>query len=188
VNEALHISSGKPQRSGLKATPSLRGEAPWRSCRAFIILRIRLSYAESERVTDGTRTRDLRSHNPSEHIRVRHILSQYVAWVCRKPGPHTAEFPHASRCVLASIAAALLPFPPRIGSRNSPIHKHVTFALRSIGYAAWSSRVCANGSLLGVGNLDPLARSLTLGKSPRKICPNKSGNHPLPPRIVVPLE
>src|SRR5829696_1100321 len=47
---------------------------------------------------------------------------------------------------------------------------------------------CANGSSLGVGNLDPSARSLTLGKSPRKNCPNKSGNHPLPPGIEAPLE
>jgi hypothetical protein len=33
----------------------------------------------NERVTDGTRTRALRSHNPCEHIRVCPSRSQYVA-------------------------------------------------------------------------------------------------------------
>jgi hypothetical protein len=33
--------------------------------------RIRLTYAGIERVTDGTRTRDLRSHNPSGHVLIR---------------------------------------------------------------------------------------------------------------------
>ena len=37
-----------------------------------------LTYAEIKRVTDGTRTRALRSHNPYEHVRVRHIRYWYV--------------------------------------------------------------------------------------------------------------
>jgi hypothetical protein len=36
--------------------------------RYFTIPPIRLIYAESKRVTDGTRTRDLRSHNPTTSV------------------------------------------------------------------------------------------------------------------------
>jgi hypothetical protein len=52
---------------------------------------------------------------------------------------------YVSGCVLTSIAAALLPLPRRLDSGRSSIVRHVTFALRGIGDAAWSSRVCANG-------------------------------------------
>ena len=34
----------------------------------FSLPRIRLTYAEYERVTDGARTRDLRSHNPMLYL------------------------------------------------------------------------------------------------------------------------
>jgi hypothetical protein len=37
-----------------------------------------LTYAKPKWVTDGTRTRVLRSHNPCEHIRVCPNMSRYV--------------------------------------------------------------------------------------------------------------
>src|SRR5829696_1803552 len=66
----------------------------------------------NERVTDGTRTRALRSHNPYEHVRGRPVASPYVAYVCRKPDISRIESPYVSGCVPASIAATLLPFLP----------------------------------------------------------------------------
>ena len=63
-----------------------------------------------ERVTDGTRTRALRSHNPSEHVLVCPTPSPYVVYLSRKPDLHVAGRPDVSGCVIASIAAALLPY------------------------------------------------------------------------------
>src|SRR5829696_8834162 len=93
----------------ISVVSNLCQKAPALAPRHFPLLHFRLIYAEFARVTDGTRTRDLRSHNPYEHVRVRHMLSRYVALVCRKPGLHTAECPCKSGSVLASIAATLLP-------------------------------------------------------------------------------
>ena len=62
-----------------------------------------------KRVTEGDRTRDLRSHNPSAHIRVRADRSQYVAKVSEKVTVRSAGGPVVSGCVLLSIAATLLP-------------------------------------------------------------------------------
>ena len=51
---------------------------------------------QTKRVTDGARTRDLRSHNPSEHIRVRADRSQYVAKVSEKVTVRSAGGPLVS--------------------------------------------------------------------------------------------
>jgi len=61
-------------------------------------------------VTDGARTRDLRSHNPYEQLRLRPTMSHYDAYISRKFDIRGAGYPCVSGCVLASIAAALLPF------------------------------------------------------------------------------
>ena len=61
------------------------------------------------KVTDGARTRDLRSHNPSEHFRVRADRFHYVAYLSQKITVRRTSGPLASGCVLPSIAAALLP-------------------------------------------------------------------------------
>jgi hypothetical protein len=60
-------------------------------------------------VIDGTRTRDLWSHNPYEQFRISPTKSCCVAYLSRKPSIRGAVHPCVSRCVLGSIAAALLP-------------------------------------------------------------------------------
>jgi hypothetical protein len=65
-------------------------------------------------VTDGARTRDLRSHNPYEHVRVCPNPSWYVAYIGREPYVRGVGHPYVSGCVLASIAAALLPLLPQV--------------------------------------------------------------------------
>jgi hypothetical protein len=78
---------------------SLRGTQRWS-----------VFYAKCRRVTDGARTRDLRSHNPYEQLCLRPTISRSVAYLSRKSGIRGAGYPCVSGCVLASIAAALLPF------------------------------------------------------------------------------
>ena len=60
-------------------------------------------------VTDGARTRDLRSHNPYEQFRMCPARSSCVAYLSRIIYIRGTGYPRVSGCVLASIAAALLP-------------------------------------------------------------------------------
>jgi len=98
------------------------------SCQQSVFLLLRtsaigciwLTYAEYERVTDGARTRDLRSHNPKEQVRIRPTLSCCVAYLSRKASLRGAGCPCVSGSVLESIAAALLPLPLRLDARRSP--------------------------------------------------------------------
>jgi hypothetical protein len=113
---------------------SLGVTAPVLVPRLFRFPPIRLTYAEHRRVTDGTRTRDLRSHNPYEHVRVCPASSFYVVYLRREPCVRGAGHPYVFGCVLASIAAALL---PRIDPSRSPVLRNVTlpFASGSTGRA-----------------------------------------------------
>src|SRR5215211_5844407 len=99
-----------------------------RTPKHILLPHISLTYAESKRVTDGTRTRALRSHNPYEQLRIRPTIFCCVAYLSRKSSLRGAGCPCVSGCVLASIAAALLPLPLRLDSRRSPFLRHVTFA------------------------------------------------------------
>src|SRR5215208_4656988 len=101
-------------------------------CRAFSsrdylrpIPSFRHAYAEYGRVTDGARTRDLRSHNPYEQFRMRPTRSRCVAYLSRITYIRGAGHPRVSGCVLASIAAALLPF--SVFRQHSPRELSIAF-------------------------------------------------------------
>ena len=56
--------------------------------------------------------------HPRTRVRVRPATSQYVAYLSGNRGFHRAVRPYAFGSVLTSIAAALLPLPPRIHVRR----------------------------------------------------------------------
>src|SRR5215211_2123364 len=87
----------------------------------------------------------------------------------------TLLLPHCCHCGCGLIR----------GDRPSLDMSHL---LRGVGDALWESRACANGPSLSVGESRSLLDLSNSRRCPRKNCPNKSGNHSLPPRIATLLE
>src|SRR5215207_9454270 len=67
VNTAFHICCGTAVKWP-QGAPLYEGQTPDANTMPHPILRFTFTYAESSRVTDGARTRALRSHNPSTSV------------------------------------------------------------------------------------------------------------------------
>src|SRR5215204_2313735 len=83
-------------------------KAPALAPRHFPLLHFRLIYAEYARVTDGARTRDLRSHNPmlcllsyGHHAQGDSPVKGLVAKLSQSPQPRNSVF--LSSCLPSSI-------------------------------------------------------------------------------------